>query len=446
MEVKKTLSSPWVYVPALYFAWGMGEGGILGNLTGIMYKDLGYSNAFVGMLSLLTIPVSFRFLLSPWLDSLGSKRNLIWPLHFLLALVCLCQAAVIRQEAAFSVLSIPLFLIMGVLFGSLAVVTDGYYIRALTPKQQAKFIGIKTAAIRGGIIIGLILLVRKAGEINEAVSLDSDQAGDPVFVGWAVAMLISAGIFVLSGVYNFIFLPRAPSDTAVALSRKGFPLLEVIREYFKQERVLVIVALIIFYRFGQGMVFFMTGPFYMDSVEDGGMGVTTAGVAMLKTYSDLPWMTVGGILGGFIIKVYGLRKTFVPLTLALNLPNLGYVYLAVVQPIGSFTFLGDSFPTWLFVISCFESFGYGLGFSAFLFYLHAIAKGRNKTSMLAISFGIMGIGFSLPGAIAGWLELVFGFPSVFLIATAVGLLSIVFVKIAPMPDLNDPQSASVFGS
>lgn len=158
---------------------------------------------------------------------------------------------------------------------------------------------------------------------------------------------------------------------------------------------------------------------------------------MLKTYTDVPWMTIGGIAGGFIVKRYGLRATFIPLSLLLNLPNLGYVWLALEQPTASFTLLGDAFPTWLFVISCGESLGYGLGFSAFFFYLHAIAQGPNKTSMLAISSGIMGIGFTFPGALAGWLEQFFGFPAVFTIATVIGLLALVLIRFVPIPKLDN---------
>jgi len=435
-KFKSILSSPWVFVPALYLAWGMGEGGILGNLTGVMYKSLGYSNAFVGMIALLTLPVSFRFLLSPWLDACGTKHTLIWRLHLIMAFLCLGLAVVVYLDFAFTVSSLTLFFIAAIGFGCLAVVTDGYYLRALSQRRQAEFVGIKAAAIRGGIIFGLIFLVRFAGDINENIFGGPLPPGERLLTGWAVAMLIAAGVFFVTALYNWRFLPRIVSDQPVPVG-KGFPLWSVLKEYFQQDRVWAIIALILFYRFGQGMVFFMTAPFYMDSIEDGGMEVTTTGVAMLKTYTDVPWMTIGGILGGFIVKRYGLRATFIPLSLFLNLPNLGYVFLALHQPVASFTFLGDAFPTWLFLISCAESFGYGLGFSAFFFYLHAIAQGPNKTSMLAISSGIMGIGFTFPGALAGLLQGTLGFPAIFLIATVIGLLALVFIKLVPIPTLDD---------
>lgn len=429
-------SSPWLFVPALYLAWGLGEGGILGNLTAVMYKDLGYSNAFVGMVALLMIPVSFRFILSPWLDAWSSKRALIWRLHLLLAFICMAQAGVMYFGIAFTAATLLLFLISALAFGALAVVTDGYYLRALSPRRQAEFVGIKAAAIRAGIICGLIFLVRLAGDINEKIYGGPVPVGEQIYTGWAVAMLIASGVFFVTAFYNSRFLPRIDSDQPVPLA-KGFPLWNVIKEYFTQDKIVVIVALILLYRFGQGMVFFMTAPFYMDTPEDGGMGVSTSGVAMLKTYTDVPWMTIGGILGGFIVKKYGLRATFIPLSLLLNLPNLGYVFLAIYQPLGSFTFLGDSFPTWLFVISCGESLGYGLGFSAFFFYLHAIATGPNKTSMLAISSGLMGIGFIFPGALAGWLQQFFGFAVVFSVATVIGMSALLLIKFIPIPKLKD---------
>lgn len=423
-------------MPALYFAWGLGEGGILGNMTGVMYKDLGYSNAFIGMLALLSIPVSFRFVLSPWLDSWGSKRGLIWRLHLVLGVLSLLLAGAIYSGWLFTVSSLLLFSLMALFFGALAVATDGYYLRSLSQRRQAEFVGIKAAAIRGGIIFGLIFLVRFAGEINEGMRGGEGAQGEQVFTGWAVAMLIAAPLFFVTALYNWRCLPHVATDQPVPLSR-GFPLWNVLKEYFRQDRIWAILALILLYRFGQGMVFFMTAPFYMDAPADGGMGVSSVGVAMLKTYTDVPWMTIGGILGGLIVNKYGLRATFIPLSLMLNLPNLGYVYLAVAQPMASFNFLGDTFPTHLFLISCGESLGYGLGFSAFFFYLHAIATGPNKTSMLAISSGFMGVGFALPGALAGFLQQGYGFAVVFASATAIGLLAMVFIKLVRIPDLDD---------
>lgn len=536
------LASPWVFVPVLFIAFGLGSIGIMGSMASIMYKGLGYSNAFIGMLSLLSLPGSFIFLLTPFLDSWSSKRALIWKIMASLAATLLLLAAVTYFQTWFTPLSVGLFLLMSFFLACQGTAGNGFYQRSLSLKEQAKFTGIITASIRAGGLIGLAFLVRVGADINTnaaetefhlsremsvpginasiqanaplpengrlfkdarfTLALDGGKAipfvvtreeaavnqsaadlitsinqaleasplsgrivseltGEgalsflrargteednprlqlrihPEIRGWVFVMLIAALIFCMVSVYSFLFLPRPASDIPVDYGA-GFPLLTAIREYLKMKRLWAIIALLLFYRFGEGMLFYMSAPFYLDAMEDGGLGLSASTVAMLKTYTDIPWMTVGGILGGFIISKWGLHRTFFPLGLQLNLTTLGYVYLAWMQPTGSFTFLGDTFPTQLFLISSFESFSYGMGYSPFVFFAYAIANGPYKTSLLMISTCIAGIGFSFPGALAGFIQQAFGYVTVFSTALLTGLAALPLLFIVYLPGMEEQQ-------
>jgi MFS transporter, PAT family, beta-lactamase induction signal transducer AmpG len=120
----------------------------------------------------------------------------------------------------------------------------------------------------------------------------------------------------------------------------------------------------------------------------------------------------------------------------MNLPNLLYVYIAIVQPEEMIQILGTMFYTKLFIVSCLESLGYGLGFSAFFFYIHALATGPNKTSILAISSGFMGLGFFIPGGISGIIQSWLGFAGLFALSSVVGMAAIFLILLAPMPRMN----------
>lgn len=423
----KGLSSPWCFVFTLYFAAGLCGGGIIGNLTAVMYADMGYSNVFIGGVALLSLPTSIRFLWSAYIDAMGSKRSLACLFIACIGIVCLLLSLVIYIDFAFTWTTLILFGLLSFCFASLEISADGYYIRALSLRRQAEFVGIKAAAIRLGVIFGLVVLVRLAGNLS-----DRDWSRHSA---WGTVLLAAGLIFMVVAAYNFRFLPKAKDDHAV--KNEGFAILAVMRDYLKLERVWAVVLLILCYRWGQGLLFFMTVPFYMNTRDDGGMGMSTSEVALLKTYTDLPWMIIGGIVGGMIVKRVGLRRIFIPMAFMMNLPNLLYVYLAIVQPEGMIQILGTEFYTKLLIVSCFESLGYGLGFAAFFFYIHALSTGPNKTSILAISSGLMGLGFFIPGGISGIIQSWLGFPGLFIVSTVVGMGAILLILPAPMPRMRE---------
>lgn len=542
---RSLLSSPWFFVPALFMTFGLGSIGILGSMASIMYKDMGYPNTFIGMLSILTLPGAMIFLITPFLDTWGTKRNLIWRMMLAVAAVLLALATVSHTQVWFTPLSLLLLLVMSFLIACQGTAANGFYQRSLSLKGQAKFTGIITASIRAGGLIGLVVLVRIGADINsngaeadlrlprslvaqgvgEVLMADaplpvngvlrkdvrftiSDAAGNeahitldaaasrnnqsrtdltrqinhllqssalsdkvqaehtaegiltlrrtqpdtallaadtaltlritPRTTGWTFVMVAAAAVFTAVALYCRRFLPYPAADVPADYGG-SFPLLTAIREYLKLKRLWAIVALLLFYRFGEGMLFAMAAPFYMDRLQDGGMGLSPSTVAMLKTYTDIPWMTIGGILGGFIISKWGLRRTFLPLGLFLNFTTLGYVYLAWAQPTGTFTLFGDTFPVQLFLISSFEGFSYGMGYAPFVFYMYAIAQGPYKTSLLMISTCIAGIGFAFPGALSGFIQHAFGYTAVFSSSMLLGLIALALLLVAPMPDIESKQ-------
>lgn len=142
------LSSPWLFIPAIYLIQGVIEGGVLGDGIIIMYKDMNYSNAFIGWLSFIHTPLILAFLWAPFVDQWGTKRNLSVLFYFVVAIFTAFLAFALYIKVAFRVLSIAAFLGLAVIFSFFRIAIDGYYIRILSPREQAGFVGIKTAAIR----------------------------------------------------------------------------------------------------------------------------------------------------------------------------------------------------------------------------------------------------------------------------------------------------------
>ncbi len=417
--------SPWVFVPALYLVVGIGGGGVLGALASILFKDLGWSNAVVGGASLLALPSALRFLWAPRVDRLAAKRPLCWRFTAAMALTLLALAGLLAAGFAGQAVLFGGLLLFAVFLSCQEIAADGYYIRIFDRARQAEFVGLKAAAVRLGILLVVAGFVTAAGVLRETRHWPKAQA-------WAASLAVLAGLLLLLALLVKFLLPPAPDDTPVR-DAGPFPLARVLREYLRQPGAWAIIATLLVFRFGEGMLTAMSAPFYMDGASGGGFGMSAREVGVFKTLTDLPWAALGGIAGGFLIKRFGFRRTVYPFTLALTLPNFAYIYLAAARPAGSFVLLGQSFSSALFWVSSIESFGYGFGFSAFYYYIHAIATGRHKTSLLAISTGILVISYSVPGAISGVIQERLGYVALFSICSIGGLLTFALLPFLPDP-------------
>jgi PAT family beta-lactamase induction signal transducer AmpG len=429
--------SIWSYVIGLYMPFGI-MSGMLTQFPVAMFKLLGFSNQTVGLMANLGLIASLRFLYAPWLDGATSKRTLaLFTLGGGTVLLGGMSILLFSQwaGAGFVMVMGALLCLFALLIAAHETASDGYYIRALDASQQAQFIGIKTACIRGGTLtvsMCLLLGATKLASHYGAVTVDSpDKSG--FYIGFAYAYAL-AGVLVLAFLlWNRSKMPVLKVDQAV--KHTHFAIREVICDYFRQPGVRHIVLLILFYRFGEGFLC-MKQPFYIDSIETGGLGATAATLPLYTVLTDTPWNIAGGILGGYIIKWYGIQKTFKPMALLMSLPNLGYVLLALLQPAAQITLLGEEMNLWAIVVSCLESFGYGISFSALFYYMHIMAteSGRNKTSILAFSLVLLNIGMFVPGMLSGIVQAAIGYTGTFIISGTIGLVVLFIIPHLPMPE------------
>ncbi|MEY3402999.1 MAG: hypothetical protein RLZZ86_2615 [Cyanobacteriota bacterium] len=163
--------------------------------------------------------------------------------------------------------------------------------------------------------------------------------------------------------------------------------------------------------------------FLIDNPELGGLGLSTQEFGLVYGTFGVISLIMGGILGGFLIAKFGLKKCLFPMALALNLPDIFYVYMAYYKP-----------PLKLiYPLVSLEQFGYGVGFTAFTVYLIYISQGEYKTSHFAISTGLMALGLMIPGAISGAIQQALGYPLFFLLVcllTIPGMITIFFIPLA----------------
>lgn len=435
--------SPWAYMVTLYLPFGIMTA-FANPLAVNLFKLLNYSNQVIGLLGGVGLVAAFRFAYAPWLDGLTTKRRLSLATLWLAAICAFLFAYLVYFHMDHQVViggAVVLLLAVAVVGAAHETAADGYYIRALAPDRQAEFIGIKTAAIRCGGIFALVVLLLGATKVAAYYGATGVGSTDKTgfHIGFSAAFGVAGLMMVGFVLYNTMMIPQIPQDQPV--HHRNFGTVEVIREYFSQPKISLVVLLLLIYRLGEGFLV-MKVPFYLDPVARGGLGTPATAIPYIAMISDMPWMIFGGVVGGYIIKHFGLRRTFVPMVLLMNLPNLFYVWLAWAQPQSQVHFLGESLNISLLIGSSIESLGYGMSFSAMFYYMHITAteSGRNKTSNLAISFALMNVGWTLPGMMSGYVQAGIGYTGLFLISSFVGLGVLLLIPFLPMPKSEQPQS------
>ncbi|NER25076.1 MAG: AmpG family muropeptide MFS transporter [Symploca sp. SIO1C2] len=414
---KITSQNPWWILPTLYFAQGLPYI-LINSVSVIMYKNMGISNAQIAFWTgLLNLPWVIKMFWGPIVDIYSTKRN--WVIGTQIAMtLCLGAVAFSLQLPNFFFISLLIFTIGAFISATSDIATDGFYMLALTPEQQAFYAGIRSVFFRMAVIFGTGGLVILAGQLEENLN--------NIPLSWSITMAIAAVIFGIIFVYHRFSLPFPESDAPNQKTeeRDKIPFVTIVSSYFKQAKIPAILAFILFYRFGEAMLVKLSNPFLLDPISEGGLGLTTSEVGLVYGTFGVISLIVGGIIGGAIISKFGLKKTIFPLALALNLPDLFYVYMAYNQPSIEL----------VYPLVSLEQFGYGLGFTAFMVYLMHVSKGEYKTSHYAISTGIMALGMMVPGMVSGFLQQSLSYPLFFVVVCFLTIPGMATIFFLPLPE------------
>ncbi|MEB3181251.1 MAG: MFS transporter [Nostocaceae cyanobacterium] len=425
MQNQTNSPSPWSYIPSLYFASGV-PFVIINTVSVILYKKLGVDNVQIALwTSFLYLPWVIKMLWGPIVDLYSNKRTWILSTSLVMFL-CLAGIAVCLQLANFFLISLVALTIGAFISATYDIANDGFYLLALNPGQQAFFTGIRSLFYRFAVIFGSGFLVFFAGKLEEYLK--------NVPLSWTLSIGFAALVLGILFVYHRLILPKPELDNQYyrQAERESLPFFAIITSYFEQEKILNILAFILLYRLGESMLVKMASLFLLDKREVGGLGLTTSDVGLVYGTFGVISLIFGGILGGLVIAKHGLKKWLFPMALAMNLPNIFYVYMAYTQ----------SSIALVYPLVSLEQFGYGFGFTAFSIYLMYICQGEYKTSHFAISTGFMALGMMLPGLVSGYLQKVLGYPLFFILVcllTIPGMIALFFIPLNEEPQMNTSE-------
>ena len=403
MQMKR---SPWWWVPTLYFAEGIPYF-IVNNISVVMFKNMGMPNGALALYtSLLYLPWVIKPLWSPFVDIIKSKRWWIITMQILMSAAMLLIPFLLPQTSGEAIVESPLFFVTLGLFWVTAfasathdIAADGFYMLGLDSGTQSEFVGIRSTFYRLSSIFGQGVLVALAGMLDT-------RTGD-VHYAWKITLILSAVLFSAVTLYHTFTLPR-PSADRMSSSKTAMDIVKdfgrTFVTFFQKRYILVALLFMLLYRLPEAFLVKMMNPFLLDSIAEGGLGLSTESVGIIYGTVGVAALTVGGILGGIAASRWGLKKSLWPMALALTLPCLSFVFLAAFQP-SSLGIIGSCV--------CLDQFGYGFGFTAYMLYLIYFSAGEFKTAHYSLCTAFMALSMMLPGLVAGYLQEAVGYTKFF---------------------------------
>jgi PAT family beta-lactamase induction signal transducer AmpG len=435
MQAAKTqkANSAWSWIPTLYFASGLPYVVVM-TISVIMYKRMGVSNTEIALYtSWLYLPWVIKPLWSPLVDIIKTRRSWILAMQLLIGAGLAGVALTIPTE---NYLRHTLAFLWLLAFSSAThdIAADGFYMLGLSKHQQTWFVGVRSTFYRLAMIAGQGLLIMFAGMMEELMQAPAassiaevGSAVDPgVAYAWTLTFYVMAGLFLLFFVWHKFVLPRPDKDVAKLHNSYAGILGDFSRTFvafFQKPKIGLILAFLLLFRFSEAQLAKMAAPFLLDAQAVGGLALTTTQVGFAYGTIGVLMLVLGGLLGGFLAARNGLKFWLLWMVLAINLPNMVYIFLSTMLP--------ESLLVINLAIGV-EQFGYGFGFAAYMLYMLYIANGKHETAHYAICTGFMALGMMIPGMLSGWLQELIGYQYFFIWVLLATIPSFIVTLLIPL--------------
>lgn len=403
--MKSTKTSPWFWVPTLYFAEGV-PFFIVTSISVTLFAQLGVPNSEMALFtSLISLPWVLKPIWSPFVDVLRTKRWWVIIMQALMAVTVLLLAW-LAPKGHFTT-ALILFAVTAFCSATHDIAADGYYMLALNEHDQSAYVGLRSTFYRIANVFCQSLLLMFVGWLQKRTDISAS---------WTYALLLCSGMLCAITIWHTLFMPRVEQVRAEKMNGAAIwrEVGQVWAEFFRKPGIGLAIAFMLLYRLPEALLLKLCNPFFLASQADGGLGITVDTIGEI-TGIGVILMLLGGIGGGIWASRTGLRKAIIPMALFLTLPCFVYVYFAMFQ------------PTALWILGLcvgFEQLGYGLGYTACMLYMIHVADGAHKTAHFSICTAFMFLGLALPGMVAGYIQEALGYLGFFWVVMACCVVTI----------------------
>jgi len=363
-------------------------------------KEQGVDLTVIGMISLVGLPYTLKFLWAPVMDRftlpfLGRRRG--WLLVAQAALMVSISGLGFTDPGKNPwMMAVAAFLVT-FFSASQDIVVDAYRREDLPDKE----LGLGSSLYVNGYRVGMLLA--SGGGLIMADHM-------PFFM---VYQIMAACL--LPGVVTTLLAPEPKINVGTPETMRE-AVFDPLIEYFSRRGALWILAFILFYKIGDTMASAMTLPFYLDI----GFSKTQIG-AVVKLFGF--WATVAGTLIGGVIMLQ--------LEINRSLWVFGFLQAASTAGFAVLARVGNSLPL-LSTVIAFENLSSGMGTAAFIAFMASLTHKKFTATQYALLTSLMGIPRVMASAPTGFFAKNMGWESFFIACTLIAAPGMLLLfKFAP---------------
>ena len=364
-------------------------------------KEEGVDLTVIGMMALVGLPYTLKFLWAPFLDRFtlpffGRRRG--WLLVAQVALIFSIVGLGFTDPGsnpwmvAFTAFLVTFF------SASQDIVVDAYR-REDLPDEE---LGLGSSLYVNGYRVGMLLASGGGLIIAD-------------YVPFSIVYLIMAGC-MLPAVLTTLLAPepKVSVETPKSIMEATLnPLLE----YFSRQSAVWVLSFILLYKIGDAMASAMTMPFYLDI----GFSKTEIGT-VVKLFGF--WATIAGTLIGGVLMLH--------LKINLSLWIFGFLQAMSTACFSLLAYIGYSVPALAAVIA-FENLSSGMGTAAYLAFMASITNRKFTATQYALLSSLMGASRVLASAPTGFLAKNLGWETFFISCALIAIPGmLLLLKFTPL--------------
>jgi PAT family beta-lactamase induction signal transducer AmpG len=363
-------------------------------------KKEGIDLTLIGMMALVGLPYTLKFLWAPFLDRftlsfLGRRRG--WLLVAQIALCCSLAGLGFADPARNPVIMVCVALLVTFFSASQDIVVDAYRREDLADEE----LGLGSSFYINGYRVGMLLA--SGGGLILAD-----------YLSFKMVYLIMAAC-MLPAIITTLLTPE-PAISAGAPKTLREAIVEPLTEYFSRENAILILGFILLYKIGDTMASAITTPFYMDL----GFSLKEIGI-IVKTFGF--WATIAGsLIGGLLMLRLGINRSLWIFGFLQAISTAGFALLAHI---------GYSVPALSGVIA-FENLTGGMGTAAYAAFMGSITNKKFTATQYALLSSLMGVPRVIASAPTGFIAKHLGWENFFILCVLIAIPGmLLLLKFAP---------------
>ena len=111
----------------------------------------------------------------------------------------------------------------------------------------------------------------------------------------------------MSAFYHYKVLPKTEKKRSNSFRQLFQEFYLILKSFFLKPSISISIIFILIYRFGEAQLVKIAPLFMLDSLNDGGLGLSNVEYGFLYGTLGTACLTIGGIVGGILIAKQGLK-------------------------------------------------------------------------------------------------------------------------------------------